>query len=105
MIKKIDGYFLPSSVNHKYIVKVRPFLSPKTVEMFGYIIPTQRYFNPDVSILHVGINDLSSNKSPELVHGNKKYFPEIKESHLIKRNQPVLNKNISSAMLHLFDTV
>ena len=40
-----------------------------------------------------------------LAHGNKKYLLEIKESLLIKRDQPILNKNISSATLHLFDTV
>ena len=40
-----------------------------------------------------------------LAHGNEKYLLELKESLLIKRNQPVLNKNISSATLHLFDTV
>ena len=49
MIKKIDGYLLTSSVNHKYIVKVRPFLSAKTVDMVDYIKPTQRDFNPDVA--------------------------------------------------------
>ena len=37
--------------------------------------------------------------------GNKQYLLEIKESYLIKRDQPVLNKNISFATLHLFDTV
>ena len=37
--------------------------------------------------------------------GNKKYLLEIKESYLIKRDQVVLNKNISSTTLHLFDTV
>ena len=40
-----------------------------------------------------------------LAHWNKKYLLEIKESLLIKRNQSVLNKNISSTTLHLFDTV
>ena len=40
-----------------------------------------------------------------LAHGNEKYLLELKESLLIKRNQPVLNKNISSATLHLFNTV
>ena len=54
MIKKTDGYLLMSSVNHSYIVKVLPFLSAKTVDMFDYIKPTQRDFNPDVYILHVG---------------------------------------------------
>ena len=46
-------------------VKVRPFLSAKTIDMVDYIKPTQRDFNPDVYLLHVGTNDLSSNKSPE----------------------------------------
>ena len=63
MVKKIDGYLLTSSVNHKYIVKVRPFLSAKTIDMLDYIKPTQR----DEYLLHVGTNDLSSNKSPEQI--------------------------------------
>ena len=67
MVKKIDGYLLTSSINHKYIVKVRPFLSAKTIDMVDYIKPTQRDFNPDVYLLHVGTNDLSSNKSPEQI--------------------------------------
>ena len=67
MVKKIDGYLLTSSVNHKYIVKVRPFLSAKTIDMLDYIKLTKRDFNPDVCLLHVGTNDLSSNKSPEQI--------------------------------------
>ena len=67
IVKKIDGYLLKSSVNHKYIVKVRPFLSAKTIDMLDYIKPTKRDFNPDVYLLHVGINDLSSNKCPEQI--------------------------------------
>ena len=65
MVKKKDCYLLTSSVNHKYIVKVRPFLSAKTIDMLDYIKPAQRDFSPDVYLLHVGTNDLSSNKSPE----------------------------------------
>ena len=53
MIKKIDCYLLASSVNHKYIVKVRPFLSVKTGEVFDYIKLTQRDFNPDVYTLYI----------------------------------------------------
>ena len=40
-----------------------------------------------------------------LGQGNKKYLLEIKKGNLIKRDLPVLNKNINSVMLHLFDTV
>ena len=67
MVKKIDGHLLTSSINHRYIVKERPFLSAKTIDMVDYIKPTQRDFNPDVYLPHVGTNDLSSNKSPEQV--------------------------------------
>ena len=67
MVKKIDGYLLTSCVNHKYIVKVRPFLSAKTIDMLDYIKPTKRDFNPDVYLLHVGTNDLFPNKSPEQI--------------------------------------
>ena len=48
-------------------MKVRPFLSEKTIHMMNYIKPTQRDFNPDVYLLLVGTNDLSSNKSREQI--------------------------------------
>ena len=67
LIKKIDVYLLTSSVSHRYIVKVRLFLSVKTVDMFDYIKLMQRDFNPGVYILHVGTNDLSSDKSLEKI--------------------------------------
>ena len=67
MVKKIGGYLLTSSGSHKYIVKVRPFLSAKTIDMLDYIKPTQRDLNPEVYLLHVGTNDLSSNKSAEQI--------------------------------------
>ena len=54
MVKKIDGYLLTSSFNHKCIVKVRTFLLTKTIDMLDYVKPTQRDFNPDVYLLHVG---------------------------------------------------
>ena len=38
-----------------------------------------------------------------LTNGHHKYILEIKESLLIKCDRPVLNKNISSAKLFLFD--
>ena len=40
-----------------------------------------------------------------LAHGTNKFLLEIKESLLIKRDKPELNKNISSAPLYLFDKV
>ena len=38
-----------------------------------------------------------------LANGNNKFALEIKESLLIKRDRPILNKNINSAKLFLFD--
>ena len=43
-------HYLPSVIQHGRLYK-----------------PTQRDFNPDVYLLHVGTNDLSSNKSPEQI--------------------------------------
>ena len=40
-----------------------------------------------------------------LAHENKKYLLEIKESVLIMRDKPSLNRNINSAPLYLFDKV
>ena len=48
-------------------------------------------------------NILSFDEFTILAYGHHKYILEIKESLLIKRDRPVLNKNISSAKLFLFD--
>ena len=40
-----------------------------------------------------------------LAYENKKYLLEIKESLLIMRDKPSLNRNINSPPLHLFDKV
>ena len=47
-------------------MKVRPFLSAK-FDVLDYIKPTQRDFNRDVYLLHVGTNDLSSDNLPEQI--------------------------------------
>ena len=65
VVKKTGRYLLTSSVHPKYIMKVRPSLSSKTIYMIDYIKPTQRDFNPEVYLLHVRKNELSSDKSPE----------------------------------------
>ena len=65
MIKKTDGYLLTSSINHKYIVKVTPFVTAETDDMYDHIKPTQRNFQPNVYISHVGTNDLPTDMTPE----------------------------------------
>ena len=54
MIK--NGWLFISSINYKYIVKVRPFVTAKTDDMYHQI--KQRNFQPNVYILRVGTNDL-----------------------------------------------
>ena len=65
MIKKVDGYLLTSSINHKYIVKVRPFVTAKTDDMYDHMKPTQRNFQPNVYISYAGTNDLAKNMTAE----------------------------------------
>ena len=50
-------------------------------------------------------NNPSFDEFTILVHWNKNYLLEIKESLFIKQDQPVLNKSISSATLDLFGIV
>ena len=64
MIKRIDGYLLTSSVNHKCIVKVRFFVTAKTDNMYDHIKPMQKNFQPNVYISHVGTNDLPTDMTP-----------------------------------------
>ena len=47
MIKRVREYFLTSWVNHKHLVKVRPFLAAKSVDLFDYVKPIQRDLDPD----------------------------------------------------------
>ena len=63
MIKKIDGYLLTKSINHKFVVKVRPFTTAKTTDLYDHLKPTLRDSNPGLSIIHIGTNDLPLNKT------------------------------------------
>ena len=86
-------------------------------------------YGPIMFILHIGVSPLTGKKvKPSnnnaicdhllhcnflpsfdnfsvLAHENKKYLLEIKESLLIMRDKPSLNRNINSAPLYLFDKV
>ena len=74
MMKKINGYLLASPVNHKYIVKVRPFVTAKTDNMYDHIKLMQRIFQSNVYISHVGANDLPTDITPEETTEKKYYF-------------------------------
>ena len=61
MLKDVDGYLLAGPLNKKNIVKVRPFSSAKTEDMHDYLKPTKKDFDPNIYILDVGTNNLSTN--------------------------------------------
>ena len=67
MLKDLDGYLLTGSFNKKFIVKVRPLSSAKTEDMHDYSKPTKRDFDPNIYILHVSANNLSTNDSPKMI--------------------------------------
>ena len=73
---------LKNSIKHKHLVKVRPFLAEKAVDMFGYVKPIQRYFDPDTCILHIRINDSTTDKKPgksaQKYHDLSRFLKQIK---------------------------
>ena len=67
MIKKVDRYLRANSIKHKYLVKVRPFLAAKAGDMFDYVKPIQRDFDPDAYILQIGTKNLTIYKKPDVI--------------------------------------
>ena len=63
MIKKLNGYFLTKKVRHKYLIKVQSFSFAKVSCMVDHVKPTLRDDKPDHIILHVGTNDLRTEKT------------------------------------------
>ena len=82
MVKDVDGYLLTGS-NRKFIVKVRPFSSAKTIGMEDYTKPTKREFNPELYILHVGTNDLLLDDTSE-----------VRSSHIIDTTKSLMREKI-----------
>ena len=63
MVKKLNGFLLTRKLNHKCLVKVRPFNSAKVRCMHDHVKPTVRDFDPDHIILHCGTNDPNSDRT------------------------------------------
>ena len=63
MIKKFDGYLITKFINHKFLVKVRPFTTAKIIDMYDHLKPTLQDFNPGLFIIHVSTNDLPLDKT------------------------------------------
>ena len=55
---------LTKNIKHKFLVNVRPFSSAKTRCISDHAKPTIRELNPEDIFLHVGTNDINSEKKP-----------------------------------------
>ena len=69
MVKHLTGWEMSKKLNANCKVFVKTFSSGKTTCMNDYVKPSVRS-SADHFILHVGTNDLSSDKSPEEIAGS-----------------------------------
>ena len=91
MFKDIGGYLLTGSIKRKFVVKVRPFSSAKTVDVQDHIKPTKRDFDPLLYLLHVGTNDLSLEDTPEAI---SKRIIATAESLKKERNEVAISNTV-----------
>ena len=54
MTEKVNGYLLIKFMNHKFLVKVRPFTAAKTINIYDHLKPILRDLNPSLFIIFVG---------------------------------------------------
>ena len=100
MVKKVNGFYLTKDIKHKFLVKVRSFSSAKTRCMYDHAKPTIREVNPEHIILHVGTNDLNSEKTAsqisnsiiDLANSLKNETNNIHVSLIVPRNDNLNNK-------------
>ena len=100
MVKKVNGFYLTKDIKHKFLVKVRSFSSAKTRCMYDHAKPTIREVNPEHIILHVGTNDLNSEKTASqisnsiihLANSLKNETNNIHVSLIVPRNDNLNNK-------------
>ena len=100
MVKDVDGYLLTGSIKRKFIMKVRPFSSARTVDMQVYIKSTKCDFDPSLYLLHVGTNDLLLEDTPEAISKRiiataeslKKEHDEVAISDIVARGDDLKEK-------------
>ena len=63
MVKKLNDYLLTKKTKHKGILEVRPFTSAKVSCIQDHVKSTVRNINPQQIILHVGTNDLKTERT------------------------------------------
>ena len=111
MLKKLNGFLLTGKLNHKCLVKVRPFSSAKARCMHDHVKPTVRDFNLHHIIPHCRTNDLSSEGTAsqiartviELALSLKSQDNKISISLIIPRNDGLNNKasEVNSRLIHM----
>ena len=100
MVKDVDGYLLTGSIKRKFIMKVRPLSSVRTVDMQVYIKSTKCDFDPSLYLLHVGTNDLLLEDTPEAISKRiiataeslKKEHDEVAISDIVARGDDLKEK-------------
>ena len=48
-------------------MKVRPFLAAKSTDILDYVSPIQRDLDPEAYVIHIGTNDLTTDKTPDKI--------------------------------------
>ena len=94
MIKHVNGWEISRKLQGNCKVYVKHFSGAKTKCMKDYIKPSQRE-NSDHYILHVGTNDLSLDRSPELI------AKSIIDLALIDNSKKIKPKHLNKGKLHL----
>lgn len=100
MIKKVNGFLLTRNINHKFIVKVRSFPGAKVKCMTDYVKPTINDFDPEHIIIHVGTNDLNSERTASQIANSiinlqqslKSINNTVTISLIVPRNDELNNK-------------
>ena len=100
MIKKVNGFLLTRNINHKFIVKVRSFQGAKIKCMTDYVKPTIKDFDPEHIIIHVGTNDLNSERTASQIANSiinlqqslKSINNTVTISLIVPRNDELNNK-------------
>ena len=95
--------------NYSYYGETNRYLKVRSGEHIGISPVTFRKVKPSkesaIRDHLLNCNNIpSSDEFTILAYGHHKYILEMKESLLIKRDRPVLDKNISCAKLFLFDS-
>ena len=103
MVKELRGYELAKSIKHKKKVKVRTHPSAKTSCLSDHLKPVMRSDNCEHIIIHIGTNDLRSERTPvqishdiiNLAYAVRESQIKVSVSGLIQRNDDLNEKVLS----------